>query len=119
LLKLPPSYARKLALLTPSTPGEWAIPAPVVVAPAPAAKRSRSPRRFAAAVAGVGAALVIFAGVGVALAKSTGGPVGISKHTPKKIEHVVRTPSRQTGAHVHAPPAVTTHAARPHAKRKH
>jgi hypothetical protein len=118
LLKLPPSYALKLAALAPATPGEWMLPAPVVM-PASSASKSaglRSPR-IIAAIAGAAVAMAIIVGVGGALAKSSGGPVGISKHAPKKMDHAARVPTRQTGVHVAHAQASTTHA-RPHGKHK-
>lgn len=103
LLKLPPSYARKLAALAPPTPGEWMLP---VVMPSPAKAKPRSPSRVAAAIAGVAVAVAIIAGVGGALAQSSEGPVGISKHAPKKLELATRLPTWQTGvAHAHVAPA--------------
>ena len=103
LLKLPPSYARKLAAIAPVTPGEWMVPAVVATAPAKAKPRSS---RLVATVAGLAVAVAIIAGVGGALAQSSGGPVGISKRAPKKLEHIARVPTWQTGAaHVHVAPA--------------
>jgi len=119
LLKLPPSYSRRLASFAPQTPGAFALPVPVV---ARAPEKTQPPFRLIAMIAGAAVAIAVVAGVGGALAQSSGGPVGIAKHAPKKIEHVVRTPTRQSGvavARVQAH-AVTTHATpRPRAKRKH
>ena len=108
LLKLPPSYARRLAEIAPPTPSEWILPPVVAPAPAPAKNEPRDARLVAAI--GVAVAVAILVGTFGALAQSTGGPVGISKRSPKKIEHVVRVSTRQTGvARMHAP-AITTHA---------
>lgn len=114
LLKLPPSYARRLAEISPPTPGEWMLP----IAPAAVKEKPWRGARVVAAFAGVAVAVAIIAGVGGALAQSSEGPVGISKHAPKKLDHAVRTPTWQSGVAqvVHAP---ATHAQRAHAKRKH
>src|SRR5262249_28619577 len=115
LLTLPPSYSRRLAALSSPTPNEWML-APPVIAPRPAPKAPRTPRRLIAAIAGVAVAVSIIAGVGGALAQSTSGPVGISKRAPKKLERAVRLSTWQSGvAHVQAP-AISSDA-RHHGKR--
>jgi hypothetical protein len=113
LLKLPPSYARRLSQISPPTPSEWMVPSPFVTPASSTSAKGWASPRLLAGLAGVAVALAILAGVGGALAQSSGGPVGISKHAPKKIEHVVRVPARQSGvaAHVHA---VSTHAPQHH-----
>lgn len=125
LLKLPRSYSRRLASIAPAhTPYEFTLPAPVIAPSTVATPKTQAPPfRLIAMIAGAAVAIAIVAGVGGALAQSSGGPVGIAKRAPKKIEHVIRTPTRQSGvaavARVHAP-VVTTHATpRPRAKRKH
>jgi hypothetical protein len=118
LLKLPPSYARKLALLAPSTPGEWMIPAPFPTQEAWPAKSRSAPHRLVAMIAGACVAVAILGGVGGALAQSNEGPVGISKRAPKKFEHVVLTSTRQSGAAAHVP-TVSIESLQRHRKRRH
>ena len=110
LLKLPPGYERKLSALSTPTPAEWSLAPPVI---APARAKARSPRRLLAVALGAAAALAIVAGVGGAFAQSSEGPVGISKHAPKSLEHFFRASTRQSGV-AHVTPPQRTHARRKH-----
>ena len=119
LLKLPPSYAQKLAALSTPTPSEWALSTPVIAPTPPAAARPRVPARLVVWLASAAVAVAIVAGVGGALAQSSGGPVGISKRAPKKLAHVVRSSERQAGvARAHAPAVSVESLQHHHAKAK-
>src|SRR5512142_3072209 len=104
VLKLPPSYARKLARLqspswpTPSAP--WTIE---TAPPAPASVWWRTRTAVVAVVASIAVAILVVAGVGSTLTQSSDGPVGVSKRAPKSLDRFVRASAHQSGLapHVH------------------
>jgi hypothetical protein len=126
VLKLPASYARRLATLqparlaaphTPSVP--WTLDAidttRRIVRPAP----SRDHAYLAALAAALVLGVLAIGGVGRALASTSDeGPVGISKHAPKALERSVHSSDRRTGV---APKVVTVaieSLAHPRARRR-
>ena len=127
VLKLPASYARKLARFESAAPLVWPTPsAPWTIETAPPAS-TRAPRTTLVAVlASLAVAIVVLAGVGgaVALAGDGEGPVGISMRAPKSLDGFVRAAVRESGGapRVRAAtvPVEWLHRARhrPHARRR-
>ena len=101
VLKLPASYARKLASLESRAPLAWPTPsAPwTLEPPKPQAPPRSHGRTWVAAVATFAVAVLVLVGVGGAVAQAGEGqgPVGISRRAPKSLDRFVRSSARETG----------------------
>ncbi len=127
VLKLPASYARKLARFESAAPTVWPTPsAPwtIETARAPASARWHARTTLVAVLASLAVAIVVLVGVGRAVAQAGGGegPVGISMRAPKSLDGFVRAAVRESGvaARVRAATVESLHHGRhrPHARRR-
>ncbi len=128
VLKLPASYARRLATLPPVSMSAPHTPSvPWTVDTTDTTRRIvRPPPRDHAFLAALAAALVLgvlaIGGVGHALASSSDdGPIGIAKHAPKALVRSVHSSDRRTGvaSKVAAVTVSIDSLARPRARRRH
>lgn len=98
VLKLPPSYVRKLESLQQQRQQSMVWPTPSAPWTVETTAPPREPKKLVAIFASVAAALVLAVGIGGAVAHTASdGPIGVSKRAPKSLEHVVRASARQSG----------------------
>ncbi len=117
VLKLPASYARKLAPLRPApTPVPWIVETPP---PPPSPTPTRAPTKLIAAVACIVALVIVTAGALGAVARTGEGPVGVSKRAPKSLDRSVRASAHQSAFTPRVATVSIESLRRAHARRRH